>query len=180
MVLPRQKPPTAGREALATPAGNRGRPKPLPNALEPVPCNSRSRLESQSSALGSRGSARSTARSSDPAWRTARSTCFGPHPGIPANIHHASNRSTRQVLSRIPAPLARFPPAEKKLTFVQMLHLAGMMPRHLLLLYALILAFSSSAQSFSGAVTDDGRGLTRRLHHRQKPCRRRARRRQSS
>ena len=34
------------------------------------------------------------------------------------------------------------------------------MPRHLLLLIALILAFSSSAQTFSGAVTDDtGEGL---------------------
>ncbi len=34
------------------------------------------------------------------------------------------------------------------------------MPRHLLLLFALILAFSSSSQTFSGAVTDDtGEGL---------------------
>jgi hypothetical protein len=34
---PRQKPPAAGQEALATPAGNQGRPKPLPNDLEPAP-----------------------------------------------------------------------------------------------------------------------------------------------
>ena len=47
-----------------------------------------------------------------------------------------------------------------QLTFAQMLHLAGMMQRHLWLLFALVMAFSGTAQTFSGKVVDaSGMGL---------------------
>ena len=115
-------------------------------------CNNRSRSSSQHSPFGIRRKAHSTARSNDPAWLT---TCFArctPHSGTPANVHHASNRSTPQVLLDC-GPLTKDLPSDgHQLTFAQMLHLAGMMQRHLWLLFALILAFSGSAQTFSGAV----------------------------
>ena len=155
MVLPRQKPPTAGREALATPAGNRGRPKPLPNALEPVPYATR--------AAGWKANHPHSAAAGAPVPLPVRVT---PHGELPVRLASGPTREFQPISTTPPTgPHGKFCqesrrrwrgfPAEQKLTFVQMLHLAGMMPRHLLLLFALILAFSSSAQTFSGAVTDD-------------------------
>ena len=140
--------------------GKSGRPKPLPNALEPVPYATR--------AAGWKANHPHWAAAGAPVPLPVRVT---PRGELPARLASGPTRVFQPISTTPPTgPHGKFcqesgaagavSPRRAKTHFRSNVASCRMMPRHLLLLIALILAFSSSAQTFSGAVTDDtGEGL---------------------
>ena len=94
---PRPNTTSGASESSCHPAGNSGASQLIAHTPESnVFRRMSSRSCNQSARLGSPRSPCSTAASNEPQRRKACRAFRGPHPGIPANTHHNSNRSTAQ------------------------------------------------------------------------------------